>query len=346
MGRLCVIDVSAVVHTGVYSPRYAQMSAFGYPTAGINFFMQQLMVPLYDMDDVILCFDSPNFRHKKDPNYKSGRSHSALALSNIEVLYEYLSLCGIGCYKVAGYEADDIIEWVVEKYWKDYSAIIIVGNDKDLAHSMRPNTMFRSCRSDMNMLQRSSFPNAVIRDVYLPYNMTSVYKSLCGCSSDSVPAFHTDDGRHGKELYADAVKFYEEHGIVGNYYQTTSRDVFRVWAKYNSFTDEDLKRLDERMDIIFPAPCPFEDGGDFKPANRFTVDVDKLSKVLTMFNVYEALKSDFVYRVQLTEDEKKEVYKLANDYKSGAFNADKSIPMKTERVTTAPLRIDAFEKDF
>lgn len=346
MGRLCVIDVSAVVHTGVFSPRYAQMSAFGYPTAGINFFMQQLMVPLYEIDDVILCFDSPNFRRKKDPTYKSGRSHSAIALSNIEVLYEYLSQCGIGCYKVDGYEADDIIEWVVEKYWREYSDVIIVGNDKDLAHSMRHNTMFRSCRSDMNMLQRTSFPNAVIKDVYLPFNMTSIYKSLCGCPSDSVPAFCTEDGRKGKELYADAVKFYEDHQIVNNYYQTTSREVFRVWAKFEGFSENDLSRLDDRMDIIFPAPCPFDDGGDFKPANRFTIDVGRLSKVLTMFNVYEALKGDFVYRVQLTEDDKKEVYKLANDFKSGAFNADKSIPMKTERVSSTPMRIDAFEKDF
>lgn len=37
MNTLCVIDVSAVVYTGLYSQRYQDRSAFGYPTGGIHF---------------------------------------------------------------------------------------------------------------------------------------------------------------------------------------------------------------------------------------------------------------------------------------------------------------------
>lgn len=62
MNTLCVIDVSAVVYTGLYSQRYQDRSAFGYPTGGIHFFMEQLLVPLYEYNDIVLCFDSPNFR--------------------------------------------------------------------------------------------------------------------------------------------------------------------------------------------------------------------------------------------------------------------------------------------
>lgn len=40
MNTLCVIDVSAVVYTGLYSQRYQYRSAFGYPTGGIHFFME------------------------------------------------------------------------------------------------------------------------------------------------------------------------------------------------------------------------------------------------------------------------------------------------------------------
>ena len=171
MNTLCVIDVSAVVYTGLYSQRYQDRSAFGYPTGGIHFFMEQLLVPLYEYNDIVLCFDSPNFRKKLESSYKSGRSHNAVAISQIEALYEYLSYCGFSCYKCDGYEADDIIDWVIDTFKEKYSPIIIVGNDMDLAHSIRPNVIFRSCRSDMNIIKRSSFPNAIKKDVYIPYNM-------------------------------------------------------------------------------------------------------------------------------------------------------------------------------
>ena len=146
MNTLCVIDVSAVVYTGLYSQRYQDRSAFGYPTGGIHFFMEQLLVPLYEYNDIVLCFDSPNFRKKLESSYKSGRSHNAVAISQIEALYEYLSYCGFSCYKCDGYEADDIIDWVIDTFKEKYSPIIIVGNDMDLAHSIRPNVIFRSCR--------------------------------------------------------------------------------------------------------------------------------------------------------------------------------------------------------
>ena len=83
---------------------------------------------------------------------------------------------------------------------------------------------------------------------------------------------------------------------------------------------------------------------------------DKMSKVLTMFNVADALfgtkncngvpmKNEF-WRVQLTDSDKQLVYDLAHRLNSGEYNADKSIPMNTERVTSSPLKISAFEKEF
>lgn len=81
-----------------------------------------------------------------------------------------------------------------------------------------------------------------------------------------------------------------------------------------------------------------------------------MSKVLTMFNVADALfgtkncngvpmKNEF-WRVQLTDSDKQLVYDLAHRLNSGEYNADKSIPMNTERVTSSPLKISAFEKEF
>lgn len=346
MSRLYIMDVSAVVNTGVYSPRYAKLSSFGYPTAGINFFMQQLLVALYEMGDVVLCFDSPNFRRSLNPDYKSGRNHSAAAVSNIEVLYDYLSRCGFCCYKEDGYEADDIIDWIVNRTADKYSQIIIIGNDKDLAHSLQPNVMFRSCRSDMNLIRKSSFPNAVFKDVYLPYNMTSVYKCLCGCHSDSVSVFRTEDGRSGAELYRSAVSFYESNDLTNDYFKSTNSQVLKVWAEVAGFTETDMANLDTRIKLIFPAEIPETFDTMIRTANLYTIDCDKMSRILTMFNVAEAFKCRDFFRVQLTEEEKREMYKLADSFKTGSFNADKNLPINSNRISAEPLTIDLFEKDF
>lgn len=355
MDTLCIIDVSAVVHTGASASYYADRTSFGYPTGGINFFMNQLLVPLYEYNDIILCFDSPNFRKKLQHNYKSGRGRNAAVISQIETLYEYLSYCGFSCYKRDGYEADDIIDWAVQRFYKSYNPVLIIGNDMDLAHSLRPNAIFRSCRRDMNLIKRSSFPSAIKKDAYIPYNMISIYKCLCGCPSDNVPTFHTEGGMNGKELYTNCVQLYEAANLVNDYDKTTSIHMFKFWAERSGlFSERDLENLDTRIKIIFPAECP--DDMEFVPVNKGTIDYAKMSKVLTMFNVADALygskncngvsKANEFWRVQLTEDDKKEVYRLADALKTGSFNADKNIPMDNNRIKSAPLQMDFFSKDF
>lgn len=346
MGTLCVIDVSAVVHTGANAPRYADRTSFNYPTGGINFLMSQLMVPFYEVNDIILCFDSPNFRTKLLDGYKKGRSRNSAAISQIEVLYEYLSQCGFSCCKCNGYEADDIVEWAVAEYWQDYEKVIIVGNDMDLCHSIRPNVIFRACRSDMNLIKRSSFPNAIKKGAYIPYNMISAYKCLCGCQSDHVPVFRRDNGVSGKELYANCVFIYEKHDLIDDWNKSANPNVLRVWAKQvQGFSDSEMERFNERISIIFPADRP--DNFEIPVSNRFTVDFEKLSRMLTMFNVSDALHGGEMWRVQLSEEDKKEMYDLAERYRSGAFNADKNLPLSTKnRITSEPLTLDMFEKDF
>lgn len=349
MGSLCLIDVSAVVYTGVYSPHYAQLTSYGYPTGGINFFISQLMVPFYENNDIMLCFDSPNFRARMQSDYKSGRPHNPAAISQIEVLYSYLSECGFPCYKFEGFEADDIIDWAVQEFWSKYESIIIVGNDMDLCHSLRPNVVFRACRSDMNYMRPSSFPYSIVKGEEIPYNMLSAYKCFCGCASDSIPTFKKEDGENSKTLFHRCAADYKALNLCGDYDSSSSPDTLRLWAKTNGgFSEKDLENLETRIQMVYPAP-PIE-GTAFVPANRFNIDIEKFSTMLTMFQVKDALRNGdparVLHWVQLTEDQKKQVYTLANEFKSGSFNADKNLPLNSERVASSPLRMDAFEKEF
>ena len=40
------------------------------------------------------------------------------------------------------------------------------------------------------------------------------------------------------------------------------------------------------------------------------------------------------------------MYKLADSFKTGSFNADKNLPINSNRISAEPLTIDLFEKDF
>lgn len=349
MGSLCIIDVSAVVYTGVFSPRYSQLASYGYPTGGINFFISQLMIPFYENNDMLLCFDSPNFRTALQKDYKGGRNHNAAAISQIETLYEYLSECGFPCYKFAGYEADDIVDWAVSKYWRDYESVIIVGNDIDLCYSLRPNVVFRACRSDMNCIRRSNFEYAVVRGEEIPYNMINAYKCFCGCKSDNIPAFRKEDGEGGKALFTRCADDYMRLGLCNDYDRSSSASILRTWARTNGgFSPEDLEKFDVRIQLIYPAEPP--EDLQLSVANRFAIDIEKLSTFLTMFGVRDAMSAggggSVLHWVQLTDDQKKQMYQLSDQFKSGSFNADKNIPIDSDRVASSVLRIDAFEKDF
>lgn len=343
--NLYLIDVSAVMHTGMNSTYYKERTYYGFPVGGIHFLAQQMCVPLMMGDEFILCFDSPNFRRKEFPKYKSGRTKNMSVILQTEAVFEKLQSCGIKCEKVDGYEADDIIDWASTVLREQYSEIIILGNDKDLCHSVRMNVRFKSISSNVNSVFHGNFEDSIVLGEKILFNTVSAYKTFCGCNSDSIPALKLENGLHGKQIYARFAQFCIENGVAGDYVKTSSPDLLRVYAKHSGlFTESDKVELERHIRLVYPAAMPA--GARFEPAGFMSVDVTKFSHFLTLFNASDAFQYHEFKRAALTEDDKQYLKNLAHSYTSGEAFADRNIEYTKSRLCTSDMRLDSFSKDF
>ena len=343
--NLYVIDASALVHTADSSKYYADRLYYGYPVGGIHFLMRKLCNILIMHDDFVLCFDSPSFRKSIFRGYKHGRQKNYRVISQLDTLYQQLNGCGIKCEKLDGYEADDLIFWATNSLCKQFVDVVILGNDYDLCHNVHENIRFQSIRSDVNNINASNFSLAIKKGETIPFNTISANKVFCGCTSDKIPAFTAECGKSGKVLYVDFITFCEKCGVIGKWDKTSASGLVSLWAKYAGYlTDADKVELEKRCKLVYPADMTA--GYTFKPANYKNINLEKFSKVLTLFDVSDAFKSTMFSRVRLSEDDKQYVRGLAKAFNSGQFCGDNNMPFDKPRIYTSVLELDSFSRDF
>lgn len=347
MGSLYVLDVSAIVHTGVTSPSYRDNSYYGFPTGGILYLNKFISSALARQEDIVLAFDSPSFRNDLLESYKSGRVRDQSVVSQIETVYEMLSSCGLRCEKYDGYEADDIIEWAVADNCKsdEYYRIYVIGNDYDLCHSIRPNVEFIGCSTNVNSVDTISFPTAIVQGVELKYNTVSAYKCFCGCHSDKIPGMVLESGVPGEQLYGVFVDLLNRCRL-NSYERTSSPDVLRFFAnKSGVFTQNDLAELEKRIKLVFPAEKPRD--VIIKPNNFNTYDKMKLAHYFSLFGDVKSLNCFGFSKVNLTNRDKDYLKERGRMLASGMFAADNNLPQELESSVNATcLSLDAFSKDF
>ena len=92
------------------------------------------VIQKYNFDKVMFVFDSkekPVFRKEIFPSYKTKSKPKPLLEDSIQTTKKLLDHLYLDYLSIPGYEADDIIATLVEKYKKGYQ-IYIWSNDKDL----------------------------------------------------------------------------------------------------------------------------------------------------------------------------------------------------------------------
>lgn len=109
-------------------------------TGGIYGTLKQInsVVEKHMIDEMIVCSDKPPYiRTSMYGEYKANRSQKPKELSDKisdskHLLNKYFKILNIKIWKGKGYEADDLIAAICDKYHKTYSKILIMSNDKDL----------------------------------------------------------------------------------------------------------------------------------------------------------------------------------------------------------------------
>jgi len=134
MKKLILIDANALVHRAFHALP-ALVSSNGLVTNAVYGFTSILLKVLKETkpDYVAACFDlaGPTFRHKAYEDYKSHRAKSPQELyDQIPLVKQVLQAIGIPSYEVQGYEADDVIGALAEKFktQKDLQVIILTGD--------------------------------------------------------------------------------------------------------------------------------------------------------------------------------------------------------------------------
>lgn len=136
MKKLVLIDAQALIHRcfhalpNLTTPQGEPIGAV-YGTAVILLKMIKELAPDY----LVACFDlpEPTFRHEKFLEYKAQRPKTPSELSSqIPKVKRLLEAFGIKYLEMAGFEADDLIGSLVEKFKKEEDLkIIIVTGDLD-----------------------------------------------------------------------------------------------------------------------------------------------------------------------------------------------------------------------
>jgi len=133
---LVLLDAHAIIHRAYHAlPEF--LSSKGEPTGALYGLSSMLMKIITELkpDYIVACYDLPQktFRHEAYDKYKAGRAKADEALivqlKNSRQIFEGFD---IPIYDAPGFEADDVLGTITEKYKKDKNLkIIIASGDMD-----------------------------------------------------------------------------------------------------------------------------------------------------------------------------------------------------------------------
>jgi len=133
---LVILDAHAIIHRAYHAlPSFSNSQ--GEPTGALYGIISMLIRIVEDLkpDAIVAAYDlpKPTFRHLAYDDYKKGRLKAdddlVTQIKSSRALFEAF---GIECLDAEGFEADDVIGTLVEKFKKDKNvAIIIASGDMD-----------------------------------------------------------------------------------------------------------------------------------------------------------------------------------------------------------------------
>jgi DNA polymerase-1 len=146
------------------------------------------------MDDV-----EPTFRVEEFTGYKAHRKPMEDDLSSqIPKVFEVIDAFGVKRVSLPGYEADDVIGTMIDKYGDKNTEVIVVSNDRDLWQLVGGNVMVMSPGSK-GVSEWIGEKEVLARYGFSPKQIPE-YKGLRGDSSDNIPGVYGIGEKTAKKL--------------------------------------------------------------------------------------------------------------------------------------------------
>jgi len=249
--KLFLIDGTAVIYRAFFAfIRNPLINSKGQNTSAlygtVNSFLK--LVEKYNVDLVAVSFDrkEKTFRHKITETYKANRPPAPQELiQQVQPIKDFFLKIDLPEISCAGYEADDVLATLAERYKTDHEIIIVTG-DKDFSQLV-----------DDRVVLYDPFKEEILDEhgIEKKYGLKPEkfvdYLAICGDTSDNIPGI-SGIGPKG------AVKLLSEFETLENIYknldQVKSDNVKKklLDSKENAFMSQKLARIVRDVPLDLP----------------------------------------------------------------------------------------------
>ena len=190
--KLLLIDAYSIICRGFYALPLLSTSK-GYHTNALLGFLNILFRTIDDESPnyLAVAFDEnvPTFRHKLYKEYKGQRKPMPVELKEqVPYVKEILDAMGIKLFSKAGFEADDILGSLANKFSSEQLEVVILSGDKDMLQLATSDIKIRLAKT---VKSNSEIYPYYAKDVEKEYDMTPTefidLKAIMGDPSDNIP---------------------------------------------------------------------------------------------------------------------------------------------------------------
>ncbi|WP_028782506.1 5'-3' exonuclease [Thalassobacillus devorans] len=191
--RILLVDGMALLFRAFYATamsNYYMINSKGVPTNAVYGFVKHLFTATknYEPSHVVCCWDmgSTTFRNEIFPDYKANRGEPPVELiPQFDLVKEVVESLDIPNVGLAGYEADDCIGTLSNKY-KEHSEVIILTGDQDILQLLQDNVTVSLLKKGYGNYAEYQHDNFMEEKGITPAQMVDL-KALMGDSSDNYP---------------------------------------------------------------------------------------------------------------------------------------------------------------
>ena len=258
MKTVLLVDTHALLHRS-YHALPPMTTAAGEPVNAVYGFVTTTLKAIEEFkpDTVVACTDMPGGTKRAESfeDYKANRGEiDGDLVSQFPLVEEFCTLSNIPFVGLAGYEADDCIGTLAQKFEKEDYRVIALSGDSDLLQLVSKNIevyLLRRSLADMKLygvaetLEKYGFAHDLIPE----------YKGLAGDTSDNIPGVKGVGPKTATDLiqkYGNLEGIYEHIDEMKGALKTRLET-----DKENAFISRTLGTIHTDLDIALPDTADF-----------------------------------------------------------------------------------------
>jgi len=272
--KLFLIDGTALVYRSYFAfIKNPLINTKGQNTSAIYGIISSFikLIERYSPRHIAISFDrkEPTFRHELSIDYKANRPPMPPdMISQLEPIKEFFKLIGVKEFSCPGYEADDVLATLAEKF-RDKYEVIIVSGDKDFCQLVNDSVMLYDPFKETTTLKD---------DVIVKYGLKPEYfvdyLALTGDSADNIPGVSGIGPKKAEELLS---KYETIESLYENIEDIASESIRQKLLnnKENAFLSKTLATINRNVPL------------EMKPDEGFTFQAANLGNSLDFVKEYE-----------------------------------------------------------